>query len=60
MILALAAAGLLLGIYLLRGILIYPPLKKAVASFVLSESDLQLELGDIEGSLFGSLEAEMV
>ena len=54
--LALAAAGLLLGIYLLRGVLIYPPLEKAVADFVRSEADLQLEWGGIRGPVFGSLE----
>ncbi|MCB2170348.1 MAG: translocation/assembly module TamB domain-containing protein [Deltaproteobacteria bacterium] len=54
--LILAVAGLLLGAYLLRGVLLYPHLKKAVVDIFQSDLELHLALGDIRGSLFTSVE----
>ena len=54
--LILVATGLMLGVYLLRSVLIYPHLKTAAIAVCRSELDLNLGLGDIRGSLFGSLE----
>jgi len=52
----LAAAGLLLGVYLLRGVLLYPYLKTAAIEVFQSDLDLHLALGDIGGSLLADLE----
>jgi TamB, inner membrane protein subunit of TAM complex len=52
----LVAAGLLLGVYLLRGVLLYPYLKTAAVGFFQSDLDLHLALDDISGSLFTDLE----
>ena len=52
----LLAGGLLLGLYLLRGVLLYPHLKQAAIEALRNDLDLQLELGAIRGSLLGGLE----
>jgi hypothetical protein len=52
----LVATGLVLGAYLLRGVLLYPYLKTAVVEVFQSDLDLHLALGDISGSLFTDLE----
>ncbi|MGD9331515.1 MAG: hypothetical protein PVJ53_09400, partial [Desulfobacterales bacterium] len=54
--LILAATGLVLGVYLLRGVLIYPHLKTAAIEICRSELNWHLALGDIRGSLFSDLE----
>ncbi len=52
----LATIGLMLGVYLLRDVLIYPRLKTAAIAVCRSELDLHLGLGEISGSLFSRLE----
>ena len=52
----LVATGLVLGVYLLRGIFLYPYLKTALVDVFQSELDLHLDLGGIRGSLFTDLE----
>lgn len=52
----LAAAVLALGVYLLRGVLLYPYLKKAGIALFESDLNLQLALDDISGSLLTDLE----
>lgn len=52
----LAAAVCTLGVYLLRGVLFYPYLKKAAVDYFQSDLNLQLALDDISGSLFTGIE----
>jgi len=52
----LAAAALTLGVYLLRGVFLYPYLRKAAVAFFESDLNLQLALDDISGSLVTDLE----
>ena len=52
--------GLLLGLYLLRGVLFYPHLKQAAIEAFHNDLDLQLELGAIRGSLLGGIEFDDV
>ncbi len=52
------ATGLVLGVYLLRGIFLYPYLKTALVDVFQSELELHLDLGGIRGSLFTDLELD--
>ena len=58
--LLLLTGGLLLGVYLLRGVLVYPHLKRAAIAVFRDDLDLQLELGAIRGSLLGGIAFEDV
>ena len=56
--LLLLTGGLLLGLYLLRGVLLYPHLKRAAVAFFQDDLELQLRLGAIRGSLLGGIAFE--
>ena len=58
--LLLLTAGALLAVYLLRGVLLYPHLKRAAVAFFRDDLDLKLELGAIRGSLLGGIAFEDV
>jgi translocation and assembly module TamB len=58
--LLLLLGGVLLGVYLLRGVILYPHLKRAAIAFFEDDLDLQLELGAIRGSLLGGIEFDDV
>jgi len=55
-VLILTVTGLVLGGYLLRGVLLYPYLRTAAAEVFQSDLGLHLTLGDIRGSFFADLE----
>jgi hypothetical protein len=55
-ILILTVTGLMLGGYLLRGVLLYPYLRTAAIEVFQSDLGLHLALGDISGSLLADLE----
>ncbi len=57
---ALATVCLLLGVYLLRGILLFPVLEKAAVAYLHSETGLLLTVDEMDGSLFGDLDFKEV